>query len=326
VADQGLALEGRGSLGNAQAALYALPSSAYHPVSSGFNGYSSSNGYNLVTGLGTPVASQVIAGLLGAQGAATVTPLASRVLPHAASSFKARAIFVLASDNSQGTNNGTVSSPSTGSSTTTSNVSVSNPVVIIIVIGSTRIVVILPPVTQLALPHAANGQLAEQLVVSPTDADSLAFGPFSRVGQGGMEGNPIVRRTTRLERLTEVGALIDLVEPFQRPAPAPLPEAAVSLPMSWSRVEPSSWALPFLPRMDRSEPDDGPGRASVEGAVAVPIAPQRLRDGQEDESRGHSTASGLTVAALAGVGCWMTLRESDQRRKKWNRRLSFRYR
>ena len=69
VADQGLALAGKGSLGNAQSALYALPSSAFHDVTSGFNGYSARSGYDLVTGLGTPIASQVVAGLVGSQGA-----------------------------------------------------------------------------------------------------------------------------------------------------------------------------------------------------------------------------------------------------------------
>ena len=69
VADQGLGLAGIGSLANAQAALYALPSSAFHQVSSGFNGYSATNGYNLVSGLGSPIANRVVAGLMASQGA-----------------------------------------------------------------------------------------------------------------------------------------------------------------------------------------------------------------------------------------------------------------
>ena len=68
VADQGLAFAGIGSLANAQAALYAIPPSAFHQVTSGFNGYSATTGYNLVTGLGTPIANRVVADLLANQG------------------------------------------------------------------------------------------------------------------------------------------------------------------------------------------------------------------------------------------------------------------
>ena len=109
VADQGLTLAGKGSLGDAQAALYSIPSSAFHQVTSGFNGYSAGSGYNLVTGLGSPIANRVVAGLLATQGGSTVTALTSRVLSHAASLFKAHATYVLATDSGQGTNNGAVS-------------------------------------------------------------------------------------------------------------------------------------------------------------------------------------------------------------------------
>ena len=73
VADQGLTLAGKGSLGAAQAALYSIPSSAFHQVTSGFNGYSAGSGYNLVTGLGSPIANRVVAGLLATQNVYNVT-------------------------------------------------------------------------------------------------------------------------------------------------------------------------------------------------------------------------------------------------------------
>lgn len=70
IADQGRALAGKGSLGNAQAAIYTLPSSDFHDITSGSNGaYSAGTGYDLVTGRGSPKAILVVAGLLTATSA-----------------------------------------------------------------------------------------------------------------------------------------------------------------------------------------------------------------------------------------------------------------
>ena len=320
VADQGLALAGRGSLGNAQSALYAISSSAFHAVTSGFNGYSASSGYNLVAGLGTPVASQVVADLLGTQGGSTVTALTSRVLSHAASLFKAHATYVLATDSGQGTNNGAVSTLGSSGSTTTSPVVVSNPVVIIISVGPSRVIVILPPVTQPTFPLATNGHLVESPVFTTTGLASLAFSPFSKFGQAGIVDSLTMKRTTRFEQETDVAALIDLIEPFQPPVPTALPKAAASLPAPRPTVMHSSWALPFLPRIDGGESLDGPARAPAAEAVPAPFASPLQRDGRDDESQESSSASRLAAAvALAGAGCWMTLRHSDRHRHAWDR-------
>ena len=60
-------MAGRGSLANAQGEVYSISSSAFHQVTSGFNGYSAGTGYDLVTGLGSPIANRVVAGLLATQ-------------------------------------------------------------------------------------------------------------------------------------------------------------------------------------------------------------------------------------------------------------------
>jgi len=69
IVDQGRALAGLGSLdGYTQTLpdLYKLPSTDFHSVTSGSNGtYQAGAGYNLVTGLGTPIANLVVAGLVG---------------------------------------------------------------------------------------------------------------------------------------------------------------------------------------------------------------------------------------------------------------------
>jgi hypothetical protein len=73
IANQGLATGGKGTLSGTQALtqLYALPSSDFHDITTGFNGYSATTGYDLVTGLGSPKANLVIAGLLSANGVKT---------------------------------------------------------------------------------------------------------------------------------------------------------------------------------------------------------------------------------------------------------------
>jgi hypothetical protein len=74
--------EGRATAGEAtldttsptetQQALYNLPQSDYNVISSGFNGYTANAGYNLVTGLGTPVANLLVGDLVDYQGPGTV--------------------------------------------------------------------------------------------------------------------------------------------------------------------------------------------------------------------------------------------------------------
>ncbi len=71
IADQGLAALGLGTLGNqaAATALYALDQKAgpisFHDVTTGSNGKPAGPGYDLVTGLGTPQAAAIAAGLSG---------------------------------------------------------------------------------------------------------------------------------------------------------------------------------------------------------------------------------------------------------------------
>ena len=67
VADQGRALNHLGSLDSASQllpAIYAMPASNFHDVTSGSNGYSAKTGYDLATGRGSPIAQNVISSLI----------------------------------------------------------------------------------------------------------------------------------------------------------------------------------------------------------------------------------------------------------------------
>jgi len=72
IADQGLAAAGHAPITTAQAlaGLYSLPSYDFHDETSGYNGFSAGPGYDLVTGLGSPVANQLIPDLVN-----TVAPV-----------------------------------------------------------------------------------------------------------------------------------------------------------------------------------------------------------------------------------------------------------
>lgn len=65
IADQGRNLAGKAAISNVPALVYSLSASAFNDVTTGDNGYRAASGYDLVTGLGSPKAQQVIAALVG---------------------------------------------------------------------------------------------------------------------------------------------------------------------------------------------------------------------------------------------------------------------
>jgi subtilase family serine protease len=89
IADQGRALAGLGALdGPSQTLpdLYSLPQSDFHDITTGSNGaYSAGNGYDLVTGRGSPQANLIVQGLVGTnstgQGPTIVTPASATPNP-----------------------------------------------------------------------------------------------------------------------------------------------------------------------------------------------------------------------------------------------------
>ena len=76
LANQGRAAVGESTLNSlsptdTQQALYMLPQIDYNAIASGNNGYSAGAGYNLVTGLGTPVANLLVPDLIAYKGPST---------------------------------------------------------------------------------------------------------------------------------------------------------------------------------------------------------------------------------------------------------------
>lgn len=93
IADQGRALNGLGTLDGASQTLpllYGMGESAFHDITSGWNlgGYSAGPGYDLVTGLGSPIAGQVVAGLSGpAAPTGSLTAQGEDIAPNAGQAF-----------------------------------------------------------------------------------------------------------------------------------------------------------------------------------------------------------------------------------------------
>jgi hypothetical protein len=74
--NQGRVAAGKSTLNSSsptetQTALYSLSRSDYNSITSGFNGYTANLGYNLVTGLGTPVANSLVSDLVAYRGPGT---------------------------------------------------------------------------------------------------------------------------------------------------------------------------------------------------------------------------------------------------------------
>jgi hypothetical protein len=87
IADQGRALAGKGSLANAQDAIYTLSSSDFHDITGGSNGLSATAGYDLSSGRGSPIASSVIRDLVSYGGATTFTVKTATTTPVRTSGF-----------------------------------------------------------------------------------------------------------------------------------------------------------------------------------------------------------------------------------------------
>jgi subtilase family serine protease len=77
IADQGRAIAGKSSLANVQDVLYSLSRSDFHDITSGSNGYRATSGYDLASGLGSPIANLVIRDLVAYTGSTTFSVAAA---------------------------------------------------------------------------------------------------------------------------------------------------------------------------------------------------------------------------------------------------------
>jgi hypothetical protein len=318
VADQGLALAGIGSLGSAQAALYSIPTSAFHDVTAGFNGYSATAGYDLVSGLGTPIANRVVTDLLAAQpyGVLGLPPVAPTSAIHQG---PLNASFVLSAGGSGGTSSTT---GSTSSPTSTTSLFPVNIVVIIVPVGSGEIIVIVAAAPVAPSPFASTSHYVEsQSAIAPTEPGSSAntLSVLAKFGQGPAIGLPLPLYQ-RINPKDEIPSLIDLILPLPGAAPkaAARPAARADLPERMLTFPELSLSVFSAIDHDQTRQEVWRAESPRPAAVGAPPFQKGRGDREEEEAPTSNTSSTLAgVAAIAVGGLWMSLRESERRKQSW---------
>jgi hypothetical protein len=240
ITDQGLALNGVGSLANAQSSIYQLSSSSLNAITTGSNGeYKAGPGYDLVTGLGTPIANQLVPNLVTLNLPATTLPVGPGGSSTGSSPFSGGKVPINPSFTIQTpTLNGTVIDPSTTSTSTTS-ITALTPNTTSTTVNWTVAPVLLVPaplpplVTHLGsstAPVTAQASIAISLVEEqPTSITHFGQGTENERGKLFEE---------RVDARARPASWIDIVEPLQPAPPAAAPNDKVAPPPPNERALP----------------------------------------------------------------------------------------
>jgi len=319
IADQGLATGKKGSLSNTQAQtdLYALPSSDFHNITTGFNGYSATPGYDLVTGLGSPKANLVIAGILNANGVPEVSATAQVTVAtptHHVSRVSSRFDVTLSSASGTGSSSGTssiagLSSTELAGSTTSS--------------GTFGLQAL---VTQVSSTQA---QPVAQQATAATPVNQSTAAPPS-LGQSLPQQPQNLLPSLAIDKSTEPKWLIE--DATGVPSPTTAEKAA---PAPDQEVAPAPGQMPadaapaVSPAPAPEEPVDDPATSLLDEALArisLSMAARRLEvpSGPTSElEQATETLSDRSVSALAGAaalavgGYRVLLGRSDRIKRRW---------
>jgi subtilase family serine protease len=320
IADQGLATGGKGPLTSTQVLtqLYNLPSSDYHDVTSGFNGYNATPGYDLVTGLGTPKANTVIAGLLAAngvsEGARAATTSVTVIVT--TTSTTTHRLDVTGSSGS-GSASGAGSTTGSGASASGSAVATTTT----IVSASSGQLAALPP-GQALINQMSNSSAQAQGIqtASPAALSPIPLSP-STLGQGLQTQSVTSNKDT--EDDSEASWLPGPVEPWAPPAPDSAPgekqaPAAEPEPMIGPCLPPGFGdpaRAPCVPYIDAALEQIGEG-ASTKGAEKAPPAPSKNDQNPEVPLPDRASFS-VGAALLVASGYHLAARPALVRRRRW---------
>jgi subtilase family serine protease len=332
IANQGLATGSKGPLSGTQALsqLYALPSSDFHDITSGFNGYSATTGYDLVTGLGSPKANQVVAGILAAYGVSegpsssqVVATTTSKTSSTAGSHFE----LIITTSGSTGSSSGSSGAlGSTGAGSGTSVVTVSPPTTTSQNNAATQLQAQLPLTasTQAQTPaaHVANSTVSQSTTATSVSNAAPAQGLLQSVGSTaripGEDFQPESDWLPETEAPVKPGPQVqsqpaaeqapasDPAPPTQPPATDPAPPVEPDQPMEEDPLAPFDRAL------------DQVSLSRLAGRVELPL------EGVTDQSRASEQRSGISLSALAGTallatgGYRLLIGRSDRIRRRWS--------
>jgi hypothetical protein len=316
IADQGLAAATKSTLSSTQllTQLYKLPSTDFHDITSGSNGYSATSGYDLVTGLGSPKANLVVAGLLSANGVSSNSSSISNAVVSTATSHSH-------TSSAQRSDSVSTSSGSGSGSVITAFVTPTSGT------GSIQLTALPAASSQSAQPGSSSSQA--QLTSSLTTSITLGSpaGSASTLGQAlQSQLTPVVAHTTEQAPLASI---FDLVEPVDSPAPAtdpasepagglkvePAPQPLMPGKLDDRALDPASSSLDAVPNQSR-------GGESNRGAEQLHASP--AGDAKEDEARDRSARDpSLFMGAVAVVaGTYgLAARECSPRRRWLRRRI-----
>ena len=342
IANQGLSLVGKGTLSGTQAItdLYALPSSFFHDLTTGFNGYLATPGYNLVTGLGSPLANWVVGGLLyfnggsGAYASAQASVATTTNDTGATTSHLDLTASQTGGAVSGGGSSITIGLPGAGSiPSLTSSLSGSSTLT-----SGTSILAFAPqvPATQ-----------AQPVVAQATTVHvDQALPPSITLGQSLIQESGISSRSFEIDQPSEPNGLTDEISTSPAPVPSPVEEAApaaldaseapASEAPSPAREAPARVAP--VPEVPAPEPEPAPPvdlpSISVEN---FDLAITQLNMSHEEERRDSPSVAWLVddrasdasaswrapmlagTAAIAVAGYRLVLGRSDRIQKRWIR-------
>jgi len=316
IADQGLAINGVGSLSNAQSSLYQLPSSDFHNITTGSNGSNAGPGYNLATGIGTPIANQLVPALVTLNTPAITVPVAPVGAQKGFAPVLGHLVVNPAFTIQTPTVNGTGTSSSTDStSTSTSGTSITalnpNMTSTTTVTWTVAPVILVPPplpplVTHLgssAAPVTAQSSIAISLSEEqPTSLTHFGQSMDNERGKLFQEWLDAKARST---------SWIDIVEPYQPPAPAEAPKDKAAPPPAKGRALPLPVLSPaavdaVLELFDTSELTGLINRSS-----------SRASKQAEDEKPTWNLSALFGAAAVAVGGYRFAIHGSDRLSGRW---------
>jgi len=319
IADQGLVRGGKGPLSGTQVQtdLYDLPSTDFHGITSGFNGYYATPGYDLVTGLGSPKANLVIAGILTANGVSegsATTPVTKAASTHHVSATTSRLDVTSSSTSATGSSSGASSIAglsSTGLAGSTTSSGTFGVQALVTQISSTQA----QPVAQQA---TATTPINQSTAASPSLGQSLPQQPQNS------SPSLAIDESTEPKWLIEDATGVPSPAAAQQTAPAPDQKAAPAPDQMPADAAP---ALPQAPAPD--EPVDDPATSLFDEALArisLSMAARRLEvpSGPTSElEQATETLSDRSVSALAGAaalavgGYRVLLGRSDRIKRRW---------
>jgi hypothetical protein len=325
ITDQGLATAGKGSLSTSQVLsdLYSLPSTDFHDITSGFNGYSATTGYDLVTGLGSPRADRVIAGLLAANGVSesSAATKSTATAPASLTTSSAERLEIITTPGTGSGSGSGSSSPSGSGSNSSGSGATSVALSLTISANSSAIQVLeaLPvqsPSTQLNPATTQSGPQNAATVPPPVQG---ATAPPS-LGQSLIQSN--VPSAWKTADPPEPPRIVDVIEPMQSSQATPPDQLVPADEPAREPAPPDGPSAPAPPALDFPKGDFDEMLPRLRGSLLVrriaPVGIQAALGEEVPTSRPALGASALAGIAAVAAGYRFVLRQSaDQKRRQW---------